>query len=188
VEIADRAIKNTALYAPFAGTITQVNGQLNEWTSAFSNVPLVQIVDFSSLYFFAEVSQEDSTLVRVGQGVDIKLDAMKEPVRGEVTEVARNTIRVRTGDVVVPVKIRLNMDPEELTLGWEGNAKVFYQTKEDVVKVPKAAVVRIGNGGSVAVWNGKMWQNKPVELGVFDGQDWEIVGGLQAGEVVGVRK
>lgn len=179
VEIADRSIKNASLYAPFDGVVTQVNGEVNEWVSAFSSTPLVQIIDFSSLFFEAEVDQKDSDSISLGQKAIIKLDAKKgTEFTGVISEIALITRTTDGDDTVVPIKIKFDENPDNLKLGWEGDAQIILEEKQDVILIPKRAVSRQNGQAVVLVWQGKRLVSQPVKLGVFDGRYWEVLEGI----------
>lgn len=187
VEITDRAIKNSSLYAPFNGVITQVNGQINEWTSVFSTFPLIQIVDFDTLYFEAEVDQEDSALVQIGQNVEVAFDAKPgETFVGTVYEIPKSIKTAVGGDKTLPVKIRLSDEEfsRELTLGWDGDAQILVNTKNDVVLIPKSSVMRDQGDPYVYVLRSSLLAKRKIELGEFDGTSWEVKSGLEEGELI----
>ena len=189
VEIANRGINNASLYAPFNGLVTQVNGEVNEWVSAFSATPLVQIVDFSSLFFQAEVDQEDSDNIKIGQKAIVKLDARKNSnYQGLVYRIDRTVTTTSDNDTVVLVRIRLDNELENLKLGWKGDAQIVLKEKKDVILVPKKAVERKDGEIFVSIWKGQRVVKKVVKLGTFDGTYWEVLEGISESEELALPK
>jgi len=187
VEIASRAIKNASLVAPFDGIVTQSNGQVNEWTSAFSTQPLVQIVDFSTLYFKAEVAQEYAGLVKIGQKGIIELDAYpKKKFTGRVYEKEKVVKETKEGDDVVIVRIRVDHLPANIILGLKGDAQIVISRKKNLI-IPKEAVIRKNGKTYVKFKNGPFYQNKRVILGTFDGKNYQVVKGLKKGDRIWFR-
>lgn len=188
VEIADRAIKNASLYAPFDGVVTQVNGEVNEWTSAFSTEPLVQIVDFSTIYFEAEVDQEYVGNVKVGQKATVKLDAYpNREFVGEIYKKERVVKKTEEGDKVVMVKIKLQDLPADISLGLEGDAEIILEEKETLI-IPKKVVERREGKAYVRYKVSNLsYKQKEIKLGIFDGINFEVLDGIGEGEYVWFR-
>lgn len=185
VEIADRDFKNASLIAPFDGIITQINGQINEWTSAFSSEPLVSIVDFSTIYFATEVDQEFIAKIEVGQKALVKLDAYPDKeFEAEVTEKDKATTATDDGDKVVKVKLKIPDIPSDIGLGYEGDAQIILDQKQALL-VPNVAVIRRLGKTFVKVPSSPFGpEEKEVNLGIFDGLNWEVITGLEEGEKV----
>ena len=182
LSIAKANLNDSVLVSPFDGTVTKVTGEVNEWTSVFSSEPLVQIVDFGSLYFEAEVAEEHSGQVFTGQEAIVTLDAGKgTPVHGKIIEVAKTTRTNKDGDVIVPVKIKFDVDPDSLIFGSEGNAQVLIRERKDILLIPKSAVEKISGRYFVTVAKG---DKKEVTLGDFDGDNWEATSGLNIGDEI----
>lgn len=181
------ATSRTVLRAPFSGMVTKVAAELNEATSAFSSEPIIQIVDFSTLYFEAEIDQQRSGLIEASQSATVTLEALKEPLKGTVYEIASSTKTTAEGDVVVPVKIKID-SPERLKLGWEGDVQVDLETLSGALLLPKQAVEYVNGQSTVRIKDGLLTKTKPVVLGEFDGVNWQVVEGLTEGETVLIKK
>lgn len=189
VEIADRAAKNASLYAPFDGVVTAVNGQINEWSNSYSTAPLVSIADFTSLYFGAQVDQESSNSIQVGQAASITYDAHPGVIhKGHVYEISRQVVKTEDGDSVVPVKIKFDDAIENIKLHWEGDAQIVVDKKNNVLLVPKTAVVTKDGKSFVYTEKSLFVELKPITLGTFDGTNWEVLNGLQPNEKILIPK
>lgn len=180
VEIADRAAKNASLYAPFDGVVTAVNGEINEWTNAFSSLPLVSIADLSTLYFEADVSQENSEGITEGQPVVITFDAHKRIIHhGVVIEVSQQVKTTSDGDKVIPIKINITDPGSNIKLHMDGDAQITIGEKKNVLLLPKRALQRDEDGPYVFIKGDILKQKKRVKVGEFDGSNWEVLEGLQ---------
>lgn len=198
---AERALADTVLISPVDGTVTEVNGVVGQWITALDNKTIVKIADPSLLYFGADIPQEDSMRISAGQKVNVELDANKgKTLEGTIYEVYDSTSENDEGEIVVPVKIKLN-DDSNLKIGYEGDAQVTIEEKKDVLLVPKKVVV--SNGQSVYIPNRNITagifgfipfledltlKSKKIKLGSFDGAKWEVVEGLNENEEILVRK
>ncbi|MFV1917021.1 MAG: efflux RND transporter periplasmic adaptor subunit [Patescibacteria group bacterium] len=179
VQSAKKVLADASLYTPFDATVIEVNIELNEWVSAFSSAPHVRLADLSSLYFEAEVDQEDITKVIVGNKATVKLDAYPDrEFEGEVYSVSKSVTIASGGDSVVRLKIVFSEENRGLLVGFEGDTQIILQEKENVVIVPKNAVYKKKGKDFVRAGG----REKEVKLGVFDGVNWEIIEGLKEGE------
>lgn len=185
VEIADRSKKNASLYAPFSGVVTARSGEINEWTNVFSTEPLITIVDFSTLYFEAEVSEENSGLVKQGQEVTVNLDAESgKSYTGFVSKVARQVTKNNDGENVILVTVILNQIGENIKLGLKGDAKIVVGEKKDVLLISKNAVEKNESQTFVTVREGSFLRRRVIKLGTYDGTSWEVLDGLSESDVI----
>lgn len=186
IEIADRALNNASLYSPFDGIVTAVNGQINEWVSAFSTTPLVTIIDPESIYFQAEVKEEDIGKIVVGKEAVLTLDAYPgRQFPGMIAEVDKKAIVKDNGDTVLPVKISLSSADREIVTGLNGDVQFILDRKQNVLLIPKRALGKKDGGRSVFVKNGFFLKEMKVTTGVSDAKNIEIVSGLsEANQIV----
>jgi|GEM_PF-1060514 len=92
--------------APFSGTIVDVYKNENENVTAAE--PIAKLVDLNSLYFEASVDQEDIGLIKVGQNVEVDLDAYNLPFKGTVVDVPKY---VDSESGTVKVKVDIDQSP-----------------------------------------------------------------------------
>lgn len=186
---AEQAIKDSNLYAPFDGVVTAVNGEINEWTNAFSTQPLITVVDFSTIYFDGEISEENSNLIKVGQVAIITIDAHPGTTHeGKVNQISKQVRKNGDGENIVPVKIAFDTQDTTILLNFKGDAQVIVGEKENVLLLPKNAVEKEGKSAYVSVRDGYFIRKKPIQLGEFNGKFWEIINGLKESEEILVRK
>lgn len=183
--IANFNLSDSVLISPFAGVVTAVNGEVNEWTSAFSVEPLVQVVDFTTLFFEAEVSQENSSTVVLGQKAEVILDQNKnEKLTGLVHEVGTSTKTSADGDTIIPVKIKFLGSAPTLKLGLKGDAQIIASEQTNVLLVPKSAVMVNSGQFQVSVLKNGSFKKQTIMVGQFDGLNWEVTSGLAEGDTV----
>lgn len=179
--IAQRAVKNASLYAPFDSKATLVDLEVNEWVSAFSQSPQVILIDPTTIYFSAEINPDDIASVKVGQKADVIFDSYPDTIfKGEAEEIASATSHSEDDGDVVKVKLKLTDLPEALIIGLSGDAQITLEEKNAVLLLPRAALFKKESKNFVKTTTGE----KQVVLGIFDGVNWEVREGLQKGEVV----
>jgi HlyD family secretion protein len=74
----------TVLYAPFAGTIAKIVGEVGEYSTpsppGVPTPPAIDLIDDSCLYVKAPMDEVDAPRIAAGQTVRISLDALPEAV------------------------------------------------------------------------------------------------------------
>lgn len=182
VEIANRALKNASLYAPFDGLVTDIHGEINEWVSAFSTEPLVTITDPSTVYFEGEVEEEDMGRITSGQVVFVTLDAYPEKrFTGTVSEIDQKAIVKSNGDTVIPIKVVLSDQTDLPLAGLNGDAQVVITILKDVLTLPKRAIHLQNGKSTVIIRQGITLQHIEVETGAADATQIEIKNGVSVG-------
>lgn len=179
VEIADRAIKNSSLYSPYDGIVTEVNGEINEWVSVFSTVPLVTIIDPKTVYFDTELEEEDIGKIRVGQEALVTLDAYPERgFEGRVAEIERQAIVKDNGDTVLPIKVVFASSANLPLVGLNGDVQFILEKKKDILVLPKRALRKINGGALVTVKDGMRLKTIQIETGITDAKNVEVIRGV----------
>jgi HlyD family secretion protein len=198
-------LDNTFIKAPVDGVVVSRNVDVGQTVAASLAAPtLFQIAqDLTKMQVDTNVSEADVGRVKVGQAASFTVDAYPGRVfRGAVTAVRQAPINVQnviTYDVVVGVS-----NPDlKLFPGMTANVKIMIDQRQDVLKVPNAALryrpatqqpvrAKTGRkGGGVpeqAVWvldeNGRPRRVK-VTIGETDGSFTEIASGdLKQGDPV----
>ena len=169
------------LRAPFAGEIVErsaVRGAMVE-----AGKPLFTVVDCSTMWAFAAVPESALLRVRVGQEVELRLEALPDRVfTGKVTWIAAEVddrTRMARVRVEVPNPDRL------LKANLFAKARILLPGNPNAVLVPDSAIQRVEGNLMVFVQKGPdLFDARAVRLGArFDGKV-ELVEGLQAGESV----
>jgi RND family efflux transporter MFP subunit len=110
------------LTAPIAGTIVAVEVSPAETVSPGQVV--VVIGDLSKYQIeTTDLSERDVTRIQVGQPVTVFIEALGEEFEGKVVDVARISSELG-GDVVYPVKIELNEQPNRLLWGMSADVEI----------------------------------------------------------------
>ncbi|WP_319541519.1 efflux RND transporter periplasmic adaptor subunit [uncultured Pseudodesulfovibrio sp.] len=150
---------------------------------AFPGKALLSLQTGGSLQLEAMVRESLIGQVRLGDSLSVIVSALTEtePLVGEVDEMAPLADPVTRSFLV---KVRLPVVPG-LYPGMFGRLMVPLG-EEEVVLVPEAAVVRVGQLETVMVKTEAGWQSVYVRTGEVHGQRIEVVSGLSGGETVGL--
>jgi HlyD family secretion protein len=172
--------------APVSGTIASVSTYEGETVAASLSAPtFVTIVDLDRLEVHAYVDEVDIGRVFPGQAVTFRVDAFPgRELDGVVRAVYPKAELVN--NVVNYVVIVDILDRGDLLIRPEMTAHVNFvlAERENVVAVPRTAVMRRRGEDLVVVREGERWVERPVETGLQTPQRIEIVSGLSVGETI----
>ena len=186
------AVEQTLIRAPFDGVVLTKAANVGDIVTPFSSAldskgAVVTMADMTTLEVEADVSEGSLSKVRIGQPVEIQLDALPDSrFRGEVN---RTVPTVDRSKATVMTKIRfLELDPRVLP---EMSAKVAFLSKEVAESErkalpaihPSAITKRDGRDVVFVVKDGRLAQ-VDVETGTTLGDLVEIRRGPQAGDKV----
>ena len=177
-----------ALYAPFAGTVAKIVGELGEYSTpsppGVPTPPAIDLIDDSCLYVKAPMDEVDAPKISVGQPVRVTLDALPgKIIPGKVRRVAPYVSAVEKQARTVDVEVDF-VQPEatgKLLVGYSADVEIILAGRDKVLRVPTSA---IQEGGRVLLLNpdsGKL-EERRIKSGLSNWEYTEISEGLQAGE------
>lgn len=178
----------TVLYAPFAGTVAKIVGEVGEYSTpsppGVPTPPAIDLIDETCLYVTAPMDEIDAPKVKLGQPVRIKMDAFgKRDFAGKVKRVAPYVTAVEKQARTVDVEVDF-AKPEEidgLLVGYSADVEIVLSVKDDALRVPTAA---IQEGGKVLLLNadsGKL-EERTIKPGIANWEYTEVLEGLQVGD------
>jgi HlyD family secretion protein len=179
----------TILYAPFAGTIAKIVGEVGEYSTpsppGVPTPPAIDLIDDSCLYIKAPMDEVDAPKIVAGQPVRISFDALpKQSFPGKVKRVAPFVSAVEKQARTVDIEATLDHPeaPGKLLVGYSADIEVILAVRESVVRVPTSALLE---GGKVLVGgaDGKL-EERLVKTGLANWEYTEVTEGLRVGERV----
>lgn len=177
---AQAALDQTRLAAPYSGIVTEVDAQPGENVGGFT--PVIGIADLNKLELLADIDEIDVGSVAPGQSVDVRFDAFPgESVSGKLTTLFPAASNVR-GALVYNARITFEAAKLAVRPGMGATIKIATIEKKNVLLVPSRTVRSAGSQKIVTVILNGAPANVVVETGVTDGNNTEIVGGLEAGQ------
>ena len=175
-----------ALKAPMGGTLALVpvaNGAAVEEGDV-----LFHIVDRSELWLQAHVSEADAGRLGQPDGVAFDLPGLDAPVEVRAGDGGR---LVGVGSMIdpesrsVPVIFALTNPDPRIAINQNVQARVFTGRTRQALSVPAGAVIDDGGQRIVYVMRGgESFSRVPVRLGLRDGDRYEVLDGLKAGDRV----
>lgn len=174
-------LANTRIVSPVDGFVGRRNADPGAW--AAQNAPVVSVVDISRLRLVANVVEKDLRAVTVGDPASVEVDAYPgEVFKGRIARVSPvldPATRTASMEVEIP-----NSD-NRLKPGMYARVVLSVEERTDAILVPKTAVVDFE--GRRGVWTADA-DNKatfvPVQIGLEDATQVQIVGGVAAGDRV----
>lgn len=179
----------TVLYAPFAGTVAKIVGEVGEYSTpsppGVPTPPAIDLIDDSCLYVKAPMDEVDAPKISEGQAVRISLDALpKQSFPGKVKRVAPYVSAVEKQARTVDIEASFDdaKAPGRLLVGYSADVEVILAVRENVVRIPTSA---LQEGGRVLVAgsDGRL-QARTVKTGLANWEFTEVIEGLAAGDRV----
>jgi RND family efflux transporter MFP subunit len=167
--------------SPIDGVVTERPLYPGEMPAAGS--PLITVMDLSQVVVRAHIDQQLAAALKVGNTASISAPEIADDVSGKVTMISP---ALDPGSTTVEVWVQAANPQERIRPGGSARLTIIAETVPDALVIPAVAVLTATDGStSVMVVDA---QNKPhqksVKLGIRDGEDVQVVEGLQAGERV----
>ncbi len=197
VEVAQRALADTVIRAPFAGIVTEKTAQPGEMVSpvsaggGFTRTGIGTIVDMDSLEVEVDVSENFINRVRPQQPVTIKLNAYPDwDIPGSVIATIPTADRAKA-----TVKVRIAIKQKDARIIPEMGARVAFLSDNEPatgaakpeqagVVIPADAVAASGTASIVFVVHGSTVERRAVRLGGKTNAGQVVSAGLEPGNTV----
>jgi Cu(I)/Ag(I) efflux system membrane fusion protein len=176
-----RALQVVTYYAPADGVVATLNAP--EGMFVKPEMEVMSIADLASVWVYAEVFEQQAGWVAVGQPAEVRLAYQPDRIwEGEVEYVYPDLApQTRT----LRVRLRFPNPDEQLKPNMYAEVTIFGGAREDIVVIPREALIRTGRGERVILaLGGGRFVPRQVVSGMESGDFVEIAAGLEAGETV----
>ena len=183
--IADRSADSTLVVpSPITGRITSRNAAPGLFVQPGNAPAPYTVTDVNLMWMLAEVPESDSPAFRIGQHVQVTLNAFPGRVfDGEITTIGAN-VDPNTRRVLVRSEIK---DPQhELRAGMFANFVIRVGPPVRSPGIPQDGVVREGDG-TMTAWvtaDRRKFTRRTVKIGGQHGGYRQILEGVKVGELV----
>jgi HlyD family secretion protein len=180
---AQANLANAVIVAPFDGVVSATTGNLGEQIS--SGTAVVTLVDAKQLRIDVVVDETDIGKIAVGQSVTVSLEALAGQRFPASVKVVAPTATVQSGVVSYAIQVQLSPGATMVRPGMTATAVITTANREGVIVVPSRAIKTVQRNKTVDVQtaDGKT-ETRPVQVGLANDSQTEIVVGLTAGERV----
>jgi membrane fusion protein, heavy metal efflux system len=183
--VAERSADSTLIVrSPIAGRITARNAAPGLFVQPGNAPAPYTVADIDTMWMLANVAEDDSPAFRVGQSVQVSLDAFPgRTFDGKIATIGA-TVDANTRRVLVRSEIS---DPQhELRSGMFANFVIGVAKPAHSAAVPVDGVVREGDG-TTTIWvtaDRRRFTRRVVKIGEQRDGYRQILEGVQAGELV----
>ncbi|MGK5091633.1 efflux RND transporter periplasmic adaptor subunit [Deltaproteobacteria bacterium TL4] len=188
-------LADTRVVSPINGVITSRSVQVGQIISSGINsvsggTSILKISDLTRLFILAAVDESDIGKLKIGCPVQITTDAFPNiSFRGKVVRIATQGVNVSN---VVTFEVQIEVSGKNKSLlksEMTANLEIIAEEKEEALLVPAEAVFRVHKQPMVkVVKEDKTIEERPVETGINDGVQVEIIKGLNEGEIIHTTK
>ena len=176
----------TVLYAPFAGTVAKIVGEVGEFSTpsppGVPTPPAIDLIDDSCLYIKAPMDEVDAPKITPGQAVKISLDALPgRAFAGKVKRVAPFITAVEKQARTVEIDATFDQPAEagRLLVGYSADIEILLERRDTVLRIPTSALLE--GGRVLLISDGKLVERK-LKTGLANWEYTEVIEGLSEGE------
>ncbi len=182
---AEAILAQTYLYAPFAGKVAEVTGEIGEFSTpsppGVQTPPLIDLLTNTCHYISAPIDEVDASEINVGMPVRVTMDAYRDrvfpaTVRRISTYVLDLEKQART------VEVEANLEPAKgdsgLLVGYSADMEIILESKNDALRIPSELLV---DERYVLIIEEGLIQKLEIVTGLSNWHFTEVVEGLEEG-------
>ena len=189
LEVVRASIERTLVYAPFDGTVAEINAELGEFVTpsppGIPTLPAIDLLDVSCLYVSAPIDEVDAPQIKTGMTACVSLDAFSEKrCSGTVSRIAPYVQEKEKQARTVEVEVKLT-DPQDLKAllpGYSADIEVLLASRPQALRVPAEAVLE--NNQVLLMRADGLLEQRSFKPGLANWNTVEVLEGLHAGDKV----
>lgn len=162
--------------APFDGMVAAIT--VNEHDSVAANQAILTVVNLSSLELEITVPEEYAADVKIGTALMIGYGSGERAAH--ITAVSPEIV----GNQITARAVPDDQWPAGLRQNQRVTARLVFESKKNVLKLPRGAFVEASGGRAAYVVDGSMATRRAITLGAIGASEVEIVSGLREGDRV----
>ena len=162
--------------APFDGMVAAIT--VNEHDPVAANQPILTVINLSSLELEITIPEEYAGDVRIGTPLMIGYGNGEHAAH--LTAVSPEIV----GNQITARAVPDQQWPKGLRQNQRVSARLVFESKKNVLKLPRGAFVEASGGRSAYVVDGSMATRHAITLGSVGASEVEIVSGLREGDRV----
>jgi HlyD family secretion protein len=179
------AVANATITAPFDGVVVSRSLDPGAYVTPGTSTPIVTVADLSQIAVNVNVTEMQIAAIRRGAPVKITVDAYPgRTFHGSVSRIAGGADQATR---TVQVEIDIANPGHLLRPGMYATAELSAGEDKDVLVVPLAAMVNVGDQHFVWVVNDNKVSRRPVIVGRATGEVVAVTKGLSEGDQIVAR-
>lgn len=191
LKIVEDKLTKTRIVAPFDCTVLTRAVSVGQAVSGSggynSGTEVLTIANLKEMIINAHINQADITRLKVGQEVNIEVEAVQGlKLKGIIERIAPQAT-IRNGIKGFATRIVLQNVDEKVKPGMTAKISIPIESAEGVIAVPLAAVFNEQGKKFAIVKLQDKWERRPISIGVADFFHVEITSGLNEGEIVALE-
>ena len=179
-DLAQLEVTYTTVRAPFSGIVSE--RLIKKGNMVATHAPTFRLTDFDPLLAVMHVPERELNKLRKGQRAELRLDALYGEVFTGVIKRISPIVDPTTGTFKVTIEVRDRS--RQLKPGMFGRIRIVYDTRTDVLLVPKEAILAEDDESAVYVVRDSMAYRQVVETGYSNDKHMEIISGINAGDLI----
>lgn len=185
IENTKKVIINFNLYADVTGYVTEIYKE--EGSHITEGAPLFKVADLGKVWAAFDAYEQNIKAIHIEQTISMTLNAYpNEEIKSKIDFIDPN---LNTKTRTVTIRTTLPNDNNTLKPGMFVSAVIYTEndTKKKQITIPKSAVLWTGKRSIVYVKVKKdepVFEMRKVKLGTDLGEHYEIISGLNNGEMV----
>jgi RND family efflux transporter MFP subunit len=180
--LAELDLKEATITAPISGYIAERNAKVGNLSESFQRERMFHIVQQKELYGIVYLPEKELSKVYKEQQASLNLTAFDGDEILAFVERISPVIDSKTGTFKVTLRVP---NPDNLLKsGMFAQVKLNYDTKQNVVLLPRKALLAIDDSINVFVVKNGIASKKAVTVGYQEGEVVEILSGLSGTEKV----
>ncbi|MBR5977654.1 MAG: efflux RND transporter periplasmic adaptor subunit, partial [Verrucomicrobia bacterium] len=187
----DERLSKTQILAPFDCTVltrpVSVGQAVSGSDGASGGTECLTVADLNQMIIDAHINQADVTRMKLGQEVNIQVEAVTGLKLTGVVERIAPQATLKNNIKGFSCRILLKNPDERVRPGMTANISIPIALADNVLTVPLSAVFTEGGERFVYIKNGDTWEQRNVKIGVADFSFVEIQDGLNEDEIVALE-
>ena len=181
-ELANLELSYTKVRSPFAGRV--IARVVDEGRTVSNGTVLFTLADLSRLLARVHVPAREFRSIQTEQPVELVVDSTGDRLVGRI-QLVSPVVDPKAGTIKVTIEIPAF--PQSTRPGDFAEVSIVTDRHEDVVVVPRIAVLTEKQERIIYVADGDTAQRRVVDIGFEDDIDVEVMSGLDPGEMVVVQ-
>jgi RND family efflux transporter MFP subunit len=174
-------VSYSEIRSPIDGVVT--DRPLFAGETAAAGAPLLTVMDTSSLQAKTHLAQSLAQRMKVGDEASVAVPGVAEPVPAKVSLISP---ALDPGSTTVEVWLKIDNKTGKLKVGTPVKVSITGRTVAQAWKVPASSILTAQDGSKsvMVVGTDGTAHRKPVTLGIVDGDDVQLTGGLAQTDLV----
>lgn len=181
LERSRRANSRITVHAPQSGVVTALN--VREGMYVTPDIEVMSLADLSGVWLLADVYERQAAWLAVGRMAEVRVSSRPGEVYRGTVEFIYPSLDPKTR--TLRARMRFDNPGEVLKPGMYANVQILAAPRENVLSIPRQALIRSGRADRVIVALGEgKFRAAEVVTGLESGDAIEIVTGLQESDRV----